>query len=99
MNTYAEIQKQIVELQKKAEQLRSQERSDAIADVKAKIKTYGLTASELGLSGSTRKPAKAKPNAKYRDGKGNTWSGGRGRKPQWVKDILTSGQDIEKFAV
>jgi DNA-binding protein H-NS len=98
MSTYAEIQKQISELQQKAEQLRSQERQDAIADVKAKIKAFGLAASEIGLSGSGRKPAKIS-KVKYRDDHGNTWSGGRGRKPEWVKAILAAGQDIEKYAV
>jgi len=98
MSTYAEIQKQIAELQQKAEQMRTQERQDAIADVKAKIKAFGLTASEIGLSGTGRKPAKAS-KVKYRDGQGNTWSGGRGRKPEWVNAILAAGQDIEKYAV
>ena len=28
-----------------------------------------------------------------------TWSGGRGRKPQWVTQALKEGRDLEEFAV
>jgi DNA-binding protein H-NS len=100
MTTYSEIQKQIAELQKKAEQLRVQEKSHIIDQIRAQIKEHGLTAADLGLSASraaTR--AKAGRTIKYRDAMGNTWSGGRGRKPEWVKAIVASGQDLEKFAV
>jgi DNA-binding protein H-NS len=103
MSTYAEIQKQIAELQKKAEQLRSQERNDAIADVKAKIKTYGITAVELGFPGGARKSGKSSVKVvkvvKFRDANGNTWSGGRGRKPQWILDAMAAGKDLSQFAV
>jgi DNA-binding protein H-NS len=99
MSTYAEIQKQITELQKKAAQLKTQERQQAIAQAKALIAEHGLSAQELGLSGNARKSARNKSKVKYRDGQGNTWSGGRGRKPDWVKAILAAGQDIEKYAV
>jgi DNA-binding protein H-NS len=100
MSTYAEIQKQIAELQQKAEQMRNQERNDAIASVKAQIKVFGLTAAELGLVGAGRKSTKSVGRTvKYSDGKGNTWSGGRGRKPQWVKDALAAGKDMSQFAV
>jgi DNA-binding protein H-NS len=36
---------------------------------------------------------------KYRGPNGETWSGGRGRKPQWVMQALKEGRDIEEFAV
>lgn len=99
MSTYAEIQKQIADLQKKAEQLKSQERQQAIAQARTLVAEHGLSAQELGLSGNARKPARNKSKVKYRDGQGNTWSGGRGRKPEWVKAVLVAGQDIEKYAV
>lgn len=100
MSTYAEIQSQIAELQKKAEQLRSQERNDAIAGVKATIKAYGISAAELGFSSAGRKVGKSAAKVvKFRDANGNTWSGGRGRKPQWVLDALAAGKDMSQFAV
>ena len=36
---------------------------------------------------------------KYRGPNGETWSGGRGRKPAWVQAILDAGGDIEKYRV
>jgi DNA-binding protein H-NS len=100
MNTYADIEKQIAELQKQAATLRQQERAQIIAEVKAKIKDHGLTAADLGL-GTAGKPSATKNTKviKYRDANGNTWSGGRGRKPQWVLDVLAAGKDISQFAV
>ena len=41
----------------------------------------------------------AKSPIKYRGPNGETWSGGRGRKPQWVTQALQQGRDLEEFAV
>jgi DNA-binding protein H-NS len=34
--------------------------------------------------------------AKYRDDQGNTW-GGRGPRPQWLRDALESGKSLDDF--
>ncbi|NUO73154.1 MAG: H-NS histone family protein [Frateuria sp.] len=108
MATYLELKEQAEKLLAQAEQLRRQETEDAIADIKAKIKAYGLTAEDLGLSvsssGRTRAPrrsssAKAATPAKYRGPNGETWSGGRGRKPQWVVEALANGRKLEDFEI
>jgi len=108
MPTYLELKEQAEKLLAQAEQLRRQETEDAIADIKAKIKAYGLTAEDLGLSisssGRQRAPrrnssAKAAAPAKYRGPNGETWSGGRGRKPQWVVDALAKGRKLEDFEI
>lgn len=36
---------------------------------------------------------------KYRGPNGETWGGGRGRKPTWVQEIVDAGGDIEKYRV
>lgn len=103
MATYLELKEQAEKLMAEAERMREQEIADAIADIKEKIALYGLTAADLGLArpagpGSARaKPAKAA--VKYRGPNGETWSGGRGRKPQWVQQALQQGRDLEEFAV
>jgi len=43
--------------------------------------------------------AKEAAEVKYRGPNGETWGGGRGRKPAWVQAILDDGGDIEKFKV
>lgn len=40
---------------------------------------------------------KAPAAIKYRGPNGETWSGGRGRKPAWIQKILDAGGDIEKY--
>lgn len=103
MATYLELKEQAEKLMAQAEQLREQEIADAIADIKEKMRLYGLTAQDIGLARSgPGRAARAKPAAspvKYRGPNGETWSGGRGRKPQWVTQALKDGRSLEEFAV
>ena len=103
MATYLELKQKAEKLMAEAEQMRVQETGEVIADIKEKIKAYGLQAQDLGFAGTARKRAPAgagKSNTvKYRNATSQTWSGGRGRKPQWVTDALKAGRKIEDFAV
>ena len=109
MTTYLELKQQAEKLFAQAEAMREKEIADTIADIKEKIALYSLTAEDLGFargsSGRKRSaPAaqrKASPKgaAKYRGPNGETWSGGRGRKPRWVVDALAAGRELEEFAV
>lgn len=100
MDELEQIQQQIEELQRKAQEIQQQKKAAVLEEVRAKIKAYGLTAKELGLS-STEKASddkRSQPVAiKYRDGE-NTWTG-RGRKPKWLQEKLDSGSNLEDFAV
>ena len=102
MATYLELKEQAEKLLAEAERMREQEIADAIADIKRKIDLYGLTAADLGFArggpGNSR-PKSAKSPVKYRGPNGETWSGGRGRKPQWVAQALNEGRSLEEFAV
>ena len=99
MTTYSDIQKQISTLQEKAEKLRVSELESVINDIKSKIAEYNITANDLGLSTKTKKVKNTEPVApKYKNKKGETWSG-RGRQPQWVKDIIDSGKSIDSFLI
>lgn len=104
MATYQELKEQAEKLMAEAERLREQEIADAIADIKRKIDLYGLTPADLGFArntgpGTARPKAAAKSPAKYRGPNGETWSGGRGRKPQWVVEALKQGRSLDEFAV
>lgn len=88
----ADIKAQIAELQKKADELVKAEKATLIEEMKENIANYGITAGELGFGSSTRSTVKStssKPKAAvmYKNGE-LTWSGGRGPKPKWVKEIL-----------
>jgi len=83
-----------------------------VARIKEAIRVYGLTARDLGLSGASvektkptqkvakKKATKSKLSAvpKFRDEAGNTWVG-RGPRPQWLRDALASGKQLNDFAV
>ena len=102
--TYLELMAKAEKLIEEAEELRVKELDGVIADIKEKIQTYGLTAQDLGLAGAVRKrrakPATAKESpARYRGPNGETWSGGRGRKPRWVTEALAKGKKLEDFAI
>jgi len=100
MATYQSVQRQIAELQKKAEVLRKAEAARVIAGIKAQIEKYALTPSDLfetvvASAPSTAVPAetpKAKPTKKseklapkYMDPVSKkTWNGW-GKPPEWIK--------------
>jgi DNA-binding protein H-NS len=85
MASYTQLQAQIEKLQKEAESARKREIAETIANIKHAIKTFGLTAEDLGLSsligGKTaakkrgRKPGRPAGAAKTATG------AKRGRKP------------------
>ncbi len=132
MSKYEEIRSKINELQKQADELFAAEKKAAIADIKDKIRLYGLSAADVGLAPKVAKEPKvskparaAKPSAvksvkaalgvkaekavksakavpaapKYRGPNGETWGGGRGKRPQWVNAALAAGVDLEKYRV
>ena len=104
----SQIQKneeQIAQLRKQAEELRNHERAGVIDEVRKKIAEYGLTAADLKLSGrvgSVKRSISAAPTkaaAKYRSPNGETWSGGRGRKPRWVTEALAAGKSLTDYEI
>lgn len=108
MSSLAEIQAQIDALQEKANAIKNREKEGIIQELREKVKTYDLTAADLGLyvpeMTVVRRAPKgtkvvAKPEAKYRDAHGNEWSGGRGRRPQWVIAAMAAGEDLEKYRI
>ncbi|MGJ7553045.1 H-NS family nucleoid-associated regulatory protein [Variovorax sp. RB2P76] len=96
---------QIAQLRKQAEDMRNQERAGVIEELRKKIAEYGLTASDLKLGGrvgAVKRAAGVAPTkaaAKYRGPTGETWSGGRGRKPRWVTEALAAGKSLTDYEI
>ena len=99
----------LAEASAKVASFRAANRGPKLAELKKDIANYGFTAIELfgEAASSTAKP-KAKAKAakrppsivKYKDDNGNTWGGGKGPVPNWVKAIQgAKGGDIEKYRV
>lgn len=112
--SYLQIVKQIEALKLEAEKLRKQEVDGVVKRIREAIEHYGLTAADLGLgnraAGKTMAPVAAKKRrgkgkaakpaafVKFRDEAGNTW-GGRGKRPQWLRDSLNSGKQLSDYLV
>ena len=107
----AEHAKRIAALQEIEAQLsavRAANRDAKRAELKKQIADYGFTAADLFEQPKpTRKPRTANKakngeaaEAKYRNPTtGETWSGGRGRRPAWVVEATAKGIDIETFRI
>jgi len=82
-------------------------KAEALAAIKAKARELGFSLDDL-TDGAPKSaaPAKSKPKPRkqtkirYRDPKNpkNTW-GGRGPKPQWIKDAVAAGKSQDEFKV
>lgn len=98
--TYSELMAQAQALMAQAEAARKAELSTVIADIKTKMREMGITVDDLG-DGKSKSSGKAKTKAepKFRGPNGETWSGGPGRKPQWVVDAVAAGKNIEDFRI
>ena len=95
---YEELQAKIADLQAQAEQVRREERQQAIDMAKTMISTYDITARDLGLDKTPKVKTGPKPGQKlapkYRDPQsGATWSG-RGKTPRWI-----NGVDRSQYAI
>jgi DNA-binding protein H-NS len=92
-------QKEALELE--IERTKKQNRSEAIAKVRALMDEYGLTASDLAVKRASKPRAGkgAKVAAKYRNtATGDSWSG-RGLQPKWLKAALAAGRKLSDFTV
>lgn len=96
MATYQELKDQAAALLAEAERMRQLEIDGVIAAIKTQIQTYGLTAHDLGLSLASKAKSQSTNPIKYRGPNGEGWTGGRGRKPDWILAALKAGEDIDK---
>ena len=104
--TYAELQKQISDLQVQANRLKTEEVAGVVSRIKEAITTYGLKPQDLfggkpdtaKTKGKAKSAPKGKTSAapKYVDGKGGQWVG-LGKRPKWLSEALAAGAKLEHF--
>ncbi|MCC7544663.1 MAG: H-NS histone family protein [Aquabacterium sp.] len=102
MTTYAELKAQGEALMRQAEQVRKQEINAVVQEIKAKMREYGLTISDIDAPASRPKSAgksKSQAPAKYRGPNGELWAGGLGRKPEWVHSVIAQGKSIDEYLI
>ena len=114
MSTLSELQQQINQAEAKVNELREKlaeqknnERVQALISAKELIKTYQLSAADLGFSGNkstTRKERAAGDKRltvapKYKDpASGKTWTG-RGKTPAWLAAQLAAGCSKQDYLI
>lgn len=88
---------ELIALKTEIEALISQKQKEKKAELKKKFQEMaenaGLSVEEILSSAKERKPV----SVKYRNGE-NTWSG-RGKRPNWVKEILANGESLETYEI
>jgi len=91
--------KQQRELEAQIHKAREETREAAIAKILEVAEEAGLTAADIcnafPMKIQRKTNTRASPKVKYKDNKGNTWSG-RGALPRWVRD---SGKPKEAFLI
>ena len=98
MSIYKSLLNQIEDLRSKAEDARLAEKDEVIADIKARMKEFGITLAELTIKQPSH-PKVAPVPIKYMDpSSGKTWTG-RGRAPFWFANAIASGKKVEVFLI
>jgi len=108
MPTYKELKAQADALMAEAEAARQNEMAEIIAGIQQQMKDYGITLQDLGAASASAGHAKAvrkegssrsKAPAKYRGPNGELWSGGPGRKPEWVRAVMAAGGNLNDHLI
>ncbi len=101
MATLQELLSRKAALEREIDETRRNERSDAIAKVRALMSEHDLSLADLSARATTKASTepKNKVAAKYRnEATGESWSG-RGLQPKWLKAALAAGRKLEEFAL
>lgn len=88
------------DLQRQIDALETERRAALIAKAQAALKALGVTAADLLPARDSRKAPRQRAPApvRYRDDKGNTWTG-RGKQPVWLREALAQGRTLGEFLV
>lgn len=101
MATYQELMAQAQQMLAEAEKLRQDEVVAAINEIRTIAAKHGITLEQLrqALPAGTKPKGKAKANTppRYKGPNGELWAGGRGRKPEWVRQIMAQGQKLSDY--
>jgi len=98
MATYKELKAQAEALLQQAETARRAEIAAVVAEIRARMKEYGITLADL-KGGAKKTKSRSAVAAKYRNpATGKSWSG-RGRAPKWLADELAKGRSRDEFLI
>ena len=110
-----ELQKLKTRIEKEIDGRNKKQRGQAMDEIKSIVAKYGLKLEEVISNPATCKPRKSAAKAvaksanpakksaailyRHPENPSLTWSGGRGRPPQWIKDWKASGRNLDEARV
>ncbi len=103
MSSLIDIQKQIAELQARADEIKTRGFNEKITMIKETMASYGITVEDLqgkpakASKGTGIKSANPAP-AKYRGPNDESWSG-RGLAPKWLTALIAEGHAKEEYLI
>ena len=100
MDDLATLQAQIAELQRKESELKQKNKHAVLEELKAKMKSYGITLEDLGSMdhGSSRQKVAVLIKYRHPTEPMLTWTG-RGKKPRWLEAYIAQGGSLEAVLV
>ncbi|MDE2344746.1 MAG: H-NS histone family protein [Betaproteobacteria bacterium] len=101
MDQLEQLDQQIAQLQAKRHEILSEKRAQVLEELRATIRLYGFSAHELGMGSSSGKIKSAPRDAKYANPQNpsQTWAGGKGKRPNWVRQHLEQGRKLEELLI
>ncbi|MDM7322421.1 MAG: H-NS histone family protein [Gammaproteobacteria bacterium] len=105
--TAEQLKQKALALMEEAKRLEEAERSQALHQIKSLVQRYDIHADEVFQGGFKRKrrpmkkvaKAENRPEIKYRGPNGEIWTGGPGRRPAWVVEILKRGESLGDYRI
>lgn len=98
MDELEQLHAQIADLQRKAETLASKKKAEVLEEVKAKIRTYGITLKDLGLTDKPKTTSTVAVKYRHPSDPSLAWTG-RGRQPRWIEAYISEGGSLQDLAV
>lgn len=110
--SHSELQKLKTKIEKEIESRNKKQRSQAMDEIKSIVAKYGLKLDEVIGNGAVRKSRNGAAKAvdkssktpaailfRHPENPDLTWSGGRGRRPQWIKEWEASGRSLDEARI
>lgn len=100
MSSLIDIQKQIAELQVKAQEIKTKEFNEKVSMIKETMLAYGISVEDLQSKPSKLGKIKSSSPApaKYTGPNGESWSG-RGLMPRWLATQVNDGHSRDEYLI
>ena len=96
--SYAELKAEAEKILALVQQAKAQEKEAVIREIKAKMAEFDIKPEEIGLAQPKKRGRPRIVKIRYRGPNGEAWSG-LGRRPRWVLEAITRGENLDQYRV